>query len=321
VQLELFHGAHLPLQRARAALEQGDLRGAHEALLEASAEQGVGEASKRLEMLAPLLIRHGSAEPSPDEVHAAFASAFEGSSRLTSDLLSAAEWFRLYAAHIAETLAGAPALWFRGWCRLHFELAAGRPRPALTTAGRLVSARAGRAWLEAARAAHAAGEISQGRRWILAACLASSEALDASPPQLTPVGRRELDAPDFALPRLPIALEDLWTDAVELALADPISAWVPSLGLIDGAFTLADLRSIDVAEACGFALGDPAPSSGEPQPRAFLRALVSAREARAHEAPSGGGCGALELRARAAMKRAAPALFGRYMERLGLGLV
>lgn len=320
MQLELFHGEHIPLIRARSALERGDLRGAHEAFANACAGGGRLGASDRLRLLERLLLqRDESSEPSPGEVHAAFATAFERGAQPARDPLSAGEWFRFYSAHMAQALARTPGRQFRGWCGLHFELATGRPRFALAAAGRLVtSTPAGWAWLEAARAAHAAGENAQACRWALTACLTSREPLHPDPPQLAPTGRRELDAPDFTLPGLPGVIDELWRDALELELADPVSAWVPSLGLIDGVFALAELRSPELMRASGLELERSQP--GEPAPLAFLRALIAAREARARENPAGGGCGALELRARAEMKRADPQVFRRYMERLGLGL-
>ncbi len=91
------------------------------------------------------------------------------------------------------------------------------------------------------------------------------------------------------------------------------------MGVIDGTVALAELRSPEVARAGGLDAERPEP--GEPGPLTFLRALAAAREARAREAPAGRGCGPLELRARAVMKRAAAPLFERYIDRLGLGFV
>ena len=219
---------------------------------------------------------------------------------------------------MAAALAPTPAQRFRGWCELHFELAAGRPRAALAGAERLIStaAPAGWAWLEAARAARANAEAERSNRWILAACLSSHDALDPAPPRLAPTGQGELDAPESALPELPSAIEDLWTEAFVLGLSEPLCAWVPSLGVLDGFLLVADLRSAEVTQAAAFDLDRPAPPD-EPSPRSFLRALVAAREARARETQAPGRCGSLELRARAAMKRASPALFERYLAALG----
>ena len=86
--------------------------------------------------------------------------------------------------------------------------------------------------------------------------------------------------------------------------------------MLDGVLLVADLRSAEVTQAAAFDLDRPAPPD-EPSPRSFLRALVAAREARARETQAPGRCGSLELRARAAMKRASPALFERYLAALG----
>jgi hypothetical protein len=316
VQLELFQGGHLPLFRARAALEEGDLRRAHEELGNAAA----GPTADRLARLEGLLLGPGeSLGPPPDRVHTIFEQAFATAPNPTRDPIGAPIWFRLYAAHVVAALAPTPARRFRGWCAVHFELAAGRLRPALAGAERLISeaAPAGWAWLEAARAAHANGDAARANRWTLAACLSSCEALEPAPPQLAPTGRGELDAPESALPELPSEVENLWTEAFVLGLSEPVCAWVPSLGVLDGIFLVVNLRSAEVAQAAAFDLDQPAPPD-EPASRSFLRALVAAREASARETRAAGRCGALELRARAAMKRANPALFERYLAALGL---
>ncbi|HME68884.1 MAG TPA: hypothetical protein VKM54_03350, partial [Myxococcota bacterium] len=271
MQLELFQGDHLPLLRAHAALDTGDFRRAHEAL----ASVGVGpEAARTVERLAALeaLVLHSRESPpiSPHHVHALFDEAFTRAAPTAQDprgsTVGPSDWFRLYAAHMAAALAPTPARRFRGWCALHFELAAQRPLAALALAERLIStlptgrpaadraapaeappagsaSPGGWAWLEAARAAHAAGDVERSRRWTLAACLASVDPLQPTPPRLEPTGRSELDAPESLLPRLPNLLEDLWTDAFVLGLGEPASAWVPCLGVLDGIFPLVDLRS------------------------------------------------------------------------------
>jgi hypothetical protein len=318
MQLSLFQGQHLPLTRARTALEQGDLRAAYEAFANACAlaEADSTHASERLAALEHALRRSGDA--SPEAVHTAFAAAFENAEPTARDPIPPAEWFRFYAAHLAQALAPEPARRFRGWRGLHFELAVGRTQAALGAARALVSSTpVAWAWLEAARAAHAAGDSAQARRWVLMACLAR-EALVPDPPRLTPAGRPALDAPGFALPSLPAGAAELWKDALELDLPGPACAWVPAIGLIDGIFALAELRSPEVARVAG--LDTQRPGAAEPASQAFLRALVAAREARARGPHSGPGCGAAELHARAAMKRSAPLLFERYMARLGLGL-
>ena len=319
MQLELFQGDHLPLFRARAALEEGDLRRAHEELGNVGVGPDAARTADRLARLESLLLEPGeSPGPPPDRVHTIFEQAFATGPQPTRDLIGAASWFRLYAAHMAAALAPTPARRFRGWCALHFELAAGRPRAALAAAERLISeaAPAGWAWLEAARAARANTEAERSKRWTLAACLSSREALDPAPPRLVPTGRGEFDAPESVLPELPSAVEDLWTEAFVLGLSEPVCAWVPSLGVLDGVLLVADLRSAEVTQATAFDLDRPAPPD-EPASRSFLRALVAAREARARETQTPGGCGTLELRARAAMKRASPALFERYLAVLG----
>ena len=319
MQLELFHGDHLPLSRARTALEEGDFRRAHEELGSAGAGTDAARTADRLAQLEGLLLGPGeSLGPPPERVHTTFEQAFAAAPSPTRDPVGASSWFRLYAAHMAAALAPTPARRFRGWCALHFELAAGRPKAALAGAERLISqaAPAGWAWLEAARVAYAGEEAERARRWTLAACLSSHEALDPAPPQLAPTGRGELDAPESPLPELPSAVEDLWTEAFVLGLSEPLCAWVPALGVLEGVLLAADLRSAEVTQTAAFDLDRAAPPD-EPSSRSFLRALVAAREARARETQTPGGCGTLELRARAAMKRASPALFERYLAALG----
>jgi hypothetical protein len=316
MQLPLFHGPHIPLTRLHAAIERGDLRVAREAFVSTYAAEGEAHA-ERLSILERLLLR--SADASPEEVHAVFVETLEAKPRMARDPIPPSHWFRLYAAHMARALVPATERSFRGWCGLHFELAAGRPRAALDAASGLVAgAPSPWSWLEAARAAYASGESALGRRWILLACLSSREALLPDPPGLAPVDAEPLDAPAFALPELPRAIVELWRDASDLELPSPASGWVPVIGLIDGHFALSDLHAPEIARARG--LDDEAVGPEEPTSRAFLRALVAAREARAAEPPAGRECGAVELRARAAMKRIAPVLFERFMGRLGLGL-
>ena len=319
MQLELFQGEHLPLFRARAAIAEGDLRGAHEALGGASDGSDAAWAAEQLARLEGLLLRRGaSSGPAPDAVHAAFEETFRTGGEPRRDPIGASGWFRLYAASMAEALAPTPARRFRGWCSMHFALAAGRPGEALASAERMISEPAdGWVWLEASRAAHASGRATDGNRWAMAGCLTSRQALDPAPPRLSSTGRSGLDAPEWVLPELPRALEDLWTEALLLDLPEPACAWVPALGVLDGVFAATSLRSPDVVQATTFDLAGPAPPD-EPAPRAFLRALVAAREARVLGTGQPGHCGELELRARAAMKRAAPALFQRYLAALGL---
>jgi len=318
VQLELFQGDHLPLFRAHAALDEGDFHRAHEELGNAGAGANAARTADRLARLEGLLLGPGeSPGPSPDRVHTIFEKAFATGPQPARDPIGALSWFRLYAAHMAAALAPTPTRHFRGWCAVHFELAARRPGAALAAAERLISeaAPAGWAWLEAARAAHASGEAERSERWTLVACLASREALDPARPRLAPTGRDEFDAPESALPELPSAVEDLWTEAFVLGLSEPVCAWVPSLGVLGGVLLVADLRSAEVTQATAFDPDRPAPPD-EPTSRSFLRALVAARDARARETQAPGRCGTLELRARATMKRASPALFERYLAAL-----
>jgi hypothetical protein len=315
VQLELFEGEHVPLLRARAALEQGDLHRAHEWLAEAASRAMAPRVRGPLSLLERLLPDRGGPTASPERVQAIFEEALAGGALRSSGI----DWSRLYAAHVAAALHGSPERRFRGWWQLHFELAAGRPRAALASAERLAAAAArrdmvGSPWLEAARAAFAAGSLEHARRWTLVACLGSIEPLDPAPPRLEPAGRIELDALGSLLPLLPDAILELWTEAFVLGLDEPRCGWVPSLGVLCGALPIADVRSEAVSRLTGFDLEHPA-AAGEPPPRAFLRALVAARDARVREP---GRCSALELEARSAMKRACPALFERYMETVGL---
>jgi hypothetical protein len=320
VQLELFEGEHIPLLRARAALEEGDLRGAHEALAEAFVRADLQRGAGALVQLERLLPAAGDApRPSPERVHAVFEEALAEEARSGRGPIPAADWFRLYAVHMAGALGETPARRFRGWWQLHYELAARRSAPALASAERLASTAArlslkGSPWLEAARAAYACGRTDQAHRWMLVACLTSDEPLDPAPPRLDATGRNPLDAPDGVLPELPDATKDLFGEASVLELPGPASGWVPCLGVLQRVFGIAALRCTEVERAAGFDLARDAPPD-EPSPRAFLRALVAAHEARAREP---GRCGARELAARTAMKRASPPLFARYMETLGL---
>lgn len=338
MQLDLFQGAHLPLVRARVALEAGDIRGACGALSGASDRESA-QLSARLALLEQQLLgRPGSGphpspesnadsnsgsnpnSPSAEEVHAAFAAASER--ELTPaprpGPIPPSEWFRFYAGLVAEALAAAPDRRFRGWCGLDWELAAGRTRAALARAEALGDAVEPWTRLEAARAAQAAGDDRRARAWILAACLRSRAPLDPLPPALVASGCRALDGPDAALPRLPAPIEALWIDAEDLGLPEPASAWIPALGVLEGVFPIAELCAPDVVAAAAFDAGGPAPAR-EPAAHGFLRALVAARAARVRERPGGSGCGAAELEARGRMRRAAGALLERYLEQLGLG--
>jgi hypothetical protein len=317
MQLDLFAGTHVPMQRCHAALGRGDLPGARAALAQAAACDGQGSLVERVAALEEKLPALGGEAAAPAEaVHEAFANTLAGEATRTADPIRSSDWFRLYAAHMAAALASAPERRVRHWCALHYELAARRPQFALRAALRLTSTCGeGWAWLEAARAAHAAGEEQLARRWVLMACLVAGEALPPDAPQLAPTSIALLDAPGSTLPALPLEFAALWGEAVCLELPEPASAWVPCIGALDGEFAMDLLRSAELREATGF---DPsaAPSRGEPKPWSFLRALAAALDARSR-ALSPGRCGEAELRARVEMRNAAPVLFSRYLDRLG----
>ena len=315
VQLELFRGAHLPIMRCLAALEAGDLREARTALDTAAPDRGVASDRHRLATLEARLFRasHDGAM-SPEALHAAFEEA-----RAPRDAgeIPTESWFRLYARHMAAALEVEAGGRFRGWCTLHFLLAAGRPDAALRSAPRLLSG-CGQAWawLEAARAAAAAGDLERARRWVLVACLREQEVLEPAPPALAHSGVVGLDPPPGPLPRLPSAIEALWEAVEGLDLPGPASAWVPAVGITDGVFAPPLLGwSVELADA-GFDPVGAAPAE-EPAPRAFVRALLAARRARAATPPAPpAGCGPAELAARLDMKRLAPRLLTRYLARL-----
>ena len=136
-------------------------------------------------------------------------------------------------------------------------------------------------------------------------------------PRLEPARTLLLDPEENPLPLFEGAVVDLLDDALELELpGDPV-AWIPALGSLERVFMPGDLAWPAGAAATGFDVGSPAPA-GEAAPRSFLRAVVAAREARARESSSYAAVGSDELRARTAMKRIAPQLFQRYLERLGM---
>lgn len=315
MQLELFRGAHLPIMRCLAALEAGDLREARAALDPAMSDRGVARDRDRLAALESRLSANSPGAPPPEAVHAAFEAAVPPGD---AGAIPADSWFRLYARHLAAALEVEAGRRFRGWCALHFLLAASRSDAALRSAPRLLSG-CGQAWawLEAARAAAAAGDLDRARRWVLVACLRAEEALEPAPPALAHSGVVGLDPPPGVLPRLPPAIEALWEAVEGLDLPGPASAWVPAVGITDGVFAPPLLGwSIELADA-GF---DPvgATPAEEPAPRAFVRALLAARRARAAMPPSPpAGCGPAELAARLDMKRLAPRLLVRYLARLG----
>ena len=317
MQLDLFTGDHLPMLRCHAALEGGDLPGARAALARAADCAGNGSVVERMaaleEKLPPL---RGEAIAPAEAVNEAFENALAGAAMQSGDPIQPSDWFRLYAAHMAAALGSAPERRLRGWCALHYEVAASRPQLALRAALQLTSRCAEAwAWLEGARAAHAAGEEHLARRWVLVACLVAREELSLDPPPLAPASVALLDGPGSILPALPAQLEELWSEAGCLELPGPASAWVPCIGVLDGEFAMDLLRSAEVREAAGF---DPSASArpGEPASWVFLRALVAARGARSRT-PALGRCSEAELRARAAMRQVAPALLSRYLGGLG----
>jgi hypothetical protein len=319
MQLDLFHGEHLPLLRCHTALDRGDLGAARAALREASEREAGASLAARLDALEARLRLARSAPAGADPLQAAEAvhEAFEAAlapGAVCAGGLGPRDWFRLYAAHLAAALSPEPERRFRGWCAPHFELAAGRLDAAWRTAQRLAAAgSAGWTWLEAARVAHAAGAAAETRRLVLIACLVAEGALSADPPALEPVIESVLCEPAPLLPRLPADLESLWSEAEALDLPAPASTWVPAVGALAGVFPPVLLRSAEVAAASGF----DAVRSGPPQQppgHAALRALLAAREARAREgAFRGGACGDAELRARRALGRVAPPLLARYL--------
>jgi len=324
MQLDLFSGEHVPLLRYHVALDRGELRGARAALAEAALRVAEPAMSRALAMLEAELARARGTGDRAAAVHDAFVAALAevGFVRAGAGAPARRDWFRLYAAHVAEALTPTPARRFRGWCSLHFDLAAGRPEAALRSAECLTRAcREGWAWLEAARAAHAAGDGDRTRRLAVVACLVANEELVPDPPVLRRVFESALDAPDLLVPRLPDAIEELWSDARWLELATPAAAWVPALGVLADLFPPALLRSDEVREASGFD-PDAAPPPSEPPGRAFLRALLAARDAHAREAAlRSGACGDTELRARARMRALSPELLARYLESLGGALL
>jgi hypothetical protein len=152
---------------------------------------------------------------------------------------------------------------------------------------------------------------------VVFACLKDGAALESAPPSIAPATAHELDPPPGALPRLAPTIGDLWDEVEALDLPGPASAWVPAVGIIDGVFSPSLLGwSVDL-EGSGFNPTGPAPAE-ESTPRAFVRALLAARQARAvTPAPARTGCGEAELSARLRMNRLAPRLLGRYLARLG----
>ncbi len=293
------------MMRCLASLEGGDVQAACEAL--------GGVASADRDRLAALAARLPAARAAR-EVHAAFEAAL---SRPGPGDIPTETWFRFYARRVAASLDAGPVSRFRGWPAAHFHLVAGDAAAALRSAQRQVAAsRDGWVGLEAARVAWAAGAPGRAARWLMVACLTDDDRLAPAPPRLAAADATALNPAPAVLPRLPAPVEDLWGEVDALDLPGPPSAWVPAVGIIDGVFSPSLLGwSADLRDS-GF---DPAaaPPAGEPPSRAFLRALLEARAARAAASGTPAGYGESELAARRAMRRLAPALLARYLARLG----
>ncbi len=319
MQIELFRGPHLPLIRCLAALEEGDVRGAREALADLDSDSRATADRTRLGLIEARVPALGAGLTiSPEEVHAAFAAALEPQAPSNPGAIPTEAWFRLYARHVAATLETGASACFRNWYGLHFELAAGRSDAALRRGQRLLATcDEGWAALEAARAAWVAGEEGRAARLVLVACLKLDGDVSPAPPRISTARTPALNPPPGLLPRLPRRIEDLWDHAEALGLPPPASAWVPAVGIIDGIFSQPLLGWSVELEGSGFDPAGPVPAD-EQGPRAFLRALLAARQARALAPGTGGaGYGEAELAARLRMKRIAPELLARYLARLG----
>lgn len=319
MQLDLFSGDHVPTICARNALERGDLDAACVAFSRVAEDSSpAGRAAKWLGRLAAALAQRDEDAGAPAAAeHRAFAAASADDEEIIERVIGRALWFRLYAGRLGAALARAPAQRFRGWCRVHYELAAGRRGGALDEGEALVAAEAsGFAWLERARVEFALGDDARARRFVLAACLVATADLDPRPPALAACEAKSLEMPRDVLPRLPPAIEAIWGDALDLDLPGAASRWVPCIRLLGGAFTPAQVASPELRAATGFDVR--AAAAHEDPAREFLCALFAAREAHLHERGSSASCGPRELEMRRRMQRIAPPLFGRYMEELGL---
>ena len=309
-QLALFEGSHVPRTAAREALARGELgeARAHLASIGGASEESADAA--RLDRIAAAVC--GASGHSVEAVHAGFASAL--AAREPRGFLSAGEWFRLYALRVAAALAAEPARALRGWLGAHFAWAAGDGCAAQRAAQRVVeTAVAGQAWVEAARLAFASGEPGTAAGWLHAACLASPAELVSEAPALAACGVDALDA-SVAVPRLPIAIEDLFDEARGMGdLPAPRARWVAVLGEID--------RVLAPLDRPGAEPRDPGRSDGDGA-REFLTALRAARRSRERDGVrSPDRCSDRELRARKRMQRIAPALLERYLRGLGGVLV
>ena len=309
-QLALFEGSHLPRTAAREALSRGDLDGAHAQLerLGDATEEAVDAA--RLERITSTL-RAASEDP-VGTVHEAFVSAL---ARVEPrGFLSDAEWFALYAQHVASALDAEPGNCFRSWLGAHFAFAAGDMDGARRAVTRIVESQPpGPAWIEAARLAFELGEASQAGEWIHTACLESPIELAAAPPGLERCGVPALDASP-SLPPLPAPVEDLFDAARALQeLPGPSTRWVAVLGEIDRVLAPQNRGEGGPAEGT---VHDGGPHEADAA-RAFLAALRAARRSRERDRPRGPErCTDRELRARRRMQRLAPALLARYLQGL-----
>ncbi|MGH7266953.1 MAG: hypothetical protein ACREMB_19195 [Candidatus Rokuibacteriota bacterium] len=306
-QLELFVGAHVPLTRCLAALEDGDLNAAQQALAGATPSPGAAVDRGRLAAIEASAPRIGDAGSIPAaEVHQVFEAALTADDLpSTAGAIPVESWFRLYARYIAAALDAGTVTRFRGWYAVDFLLGAADFDAALRSAGHLIrTSPEGPGWLEAARAVGVAGDRQRAKSWLTQACLDCHDPLDPAPPRIDPSGIAALDPPRDALPRFPTNVEDLWTEVEELGLPGPASCWVPSVGIIDGVL---DPSLFDQ---------DAHPPGRCEAPRAFFRALLAALDARSRAPLPLIQPGDAEKVHRDVMKRLAPGLLARYLARL-----
>ncbi len=304
-QLALFEGSHLPRTAAREALLHGELaRACAQLAQQPNATREVADAA-RLQRITSALQMPG--EDPVETAHEAFVSALaEAEPR---GFLSDAEWFHLYAQHMAGVLEAEPERRFRGWLGAHFAFAGDEMDAAQRAAMKIVeSLTPGPAWIEAARLAFAFGEVAKAREWVHTACLDSLSELAPGTPGIELCGVPALDAAP-PLPTLPASLEDAFDAARELDdLPGPWTRWVAVVGEIDHTLVPVDIGDAESDEARG-ADEDPA--------RAFLAALRAARRSRERDATRGPNhCSDRELRARRRMHHLAPALLERYLRGL-----
>ena len=309
-QLALFEGSHVPRTAAREALTRGEIGEARAQLVRLAGSTAEAADAARLEQITAAL-RRGSDDP-VTRLHAAFALAL--ATPEPRGFLSDAEWFRLYAQHLARALAAQPGRRFRGWFGAHFALVAGEAELARRAAHQIVETQPpGPSWLEAARVAFALAEDASARSWVHAACLDCPSELAPEPPALDHHGVSALDSAP-SLPRLPSPVEDLFETVRALDdLPGRRTGWIAVLGEID--------RVLAPAAA---SRDEPVASSAphEDESHAFLAALRAARRSRERDGARGRGrCSDRELRARRRMQRLAPVLLARYLRGLGASLL